>query len=325
MDPTLACRLIRASNLAYGINTAGNGFEPLEPYTTLVQEIGFQPGTLHFNRPNEVDACYWGETIDGAIILAFRGTLPPGLARENLAEFFAVLFDWLNDADILQVKGQDLAGRVHAGFLRSLDALWPLLGLDALRAAVAAGKKLYVTGHSKGASLAFLAAYRLTYTGIKPNAIYTFAAARPGDRDFKTAYDQVCPPTWRFEYRDDVVPHLPPQTGGWLDALQVHRAAATKFPAEAPHLTAPSDVMAAAERLISRLETVSLPQYFSAGTLAFIDWSNPPILETDSLTLTLEREFSLAAKFAELRLAEIAQDHSASGGYTTGACGAATV
>ena len=118
---------------------------------------------------------------------------------------------------------------------------------------------------------------------------------------------------------------MPPQTGGWLDALQVHRAAATKFPAEAPHLTAPSDVMAAAERLISRLETVSLPEYFSAGTLAFIDWSNPPILETDSLTLTLEREFSLAAKFAELRLAEIAQDHSASGGYTTGACGAATV
>ena len=246
MDPSLACRLIRASVLAYGINEAGNGFEPGEPYATLLREIGFQTSTLHFDCPNPIDACYWGETTDGAIILAFRGTLPPGLAAENLAEFFAVLLDWLNDADIQQVKGQNLAGRVHAGFLRSLDALWPQLDVEALRAAIAAGKKLYVTGHSKGASMAFLAAYRLTYLGIKPAAIYTFAAARPGDRAFATAYNEICPPTWRFEYRDDLVPHLPPQTGGWLDALQVHRAAATKFPAQAPHATVGADVMASA-------------------------------------------------------------------------------
>jgi hypothetical protein len=172
--------------------------------------------------------------------------------------------------------------------------------------------------------MAFLAAYRLTYLGIKPAAIYTFAAARPGDRAFATAYNEICPPTWRFEYRDDLVPHLPPQTGGWLDALQVHRAAATKFPAQAPHATVGADVMASAEALITRLETVEIPDYFSAGTLEFIDWSDPPTLETDSLTLTLKREFSLAEKVATLQFAVIAEDHSASGGYTTGACGAVT-
>jgi hypothetical protein len=321
MDPTLACRLIRASNLAYGINSTGTGFEPGEPYATLLASTGFAPDKVRFVRPDGIDGCYWGETIDGAVILAFRGTLPPSVVSNNPKMFFDVLLDWLNDANAIPVKGQDLAGLVHAGFMRSLDAMWPAIDLAVLRAAIAAGRPLYVTGHSKGGSLAHLVAYRLARAGINPTAIYTFAAARAGDRDFATAYNQVCPSTWRFEYRDDLVPHLPPHTGGWLDALKVHRSTATKFPADAPHPTGDPSVIARAEALISRLETLELPDYASAGTLEFIDWADPPGLDTDSFTLSLKREFSLAEKFAEFKAAEIAGDHSGSGGYMLGACG----
>ena len=321
MDKTLACRLIGASNLAYAINAAGNGFVEGAATVALIQSIGFASGSFRFVVPDGYNACYWGETTDGAVILSFRGTLPPSDAEESPAEFFDVLLDWLNDAHVMPVKGQDLAGLVHAGFLMSLDAIWKLLDLADLRAA-ASGKPLYVTGHSKGGSLACLAAYRLTRAAISPAAVYTFAAARPGDRDFATAFDQVCPSAWRFEYRDDIVPHLPPHTGSWLGALQVHQATATKFPAEAPHSANDPDVMARAEMLIARLQVPTLPEYASAGTLEFIDWNTPPALLTDSFALTLRREFSLAEKLGELKLGEIVADHSSAGGYTTGACGA---
>jgi hypothetical protein len=79
--------------------------------------------------------------------------------------------------------------------------------------------------------------------------------------------------------------------------------------------------MASVEKLISRMETLDLPEYVSVGTLEFIDWADPPALETDSFALSLKREFSLAEKFGELKLAEIAEDHSGSDGYTLGACG----
>lgn len=322
MDKTLACRLIGASNLAYGINAAGNGFEDTPANNALQQSVGFVPGSYRFIQPDGYNACYWGETADGAVILAFRGTLPPTLASESPQEFFDVLLDWLNDAHIGQVKGQDLACLGHAGFLLSLDAMWKALDLAALAAAVK-GKPFYVTGHSKGGSLAYLGAYRLFRSGIAPAAIYSFAAARAGNQDFATAFNQVCPSAWRFEYRDDVVPHLPPQTGGWLGALLAHEAAATKFPAEAPHAASDPGVIAGAQALIARLRMPDLPQYVSAGTLEFIDWDDPPALETDRFVLSLRRELSLAEKFGTLQLTEIVQDHSSAGGYTTGACGAA--
>jgi len=323
MDKTLACRLIGACNLAYAINASGNGFEETTATAALLRSVGFVAGSFHFSHPDGYNACYWGETTDGAVILAFRGTLPPSDASEGSTEFFDVLLDWLNDGHIKQVKGQDLAGLVHAGFLLSLDALWPVLDLAGLRAAVAAGRRLYVTGHSKGGSLAYLAAYRLIRSDIKPAAVYTFAAARAGNRDFTTAFDQVCPSAWRFEYRDDVVPHLPPQTGGWMSALRVHQATASKFPAEAPHSSNDPSVMARAEAVLARLEAADLPEYVSAGTLEFIDWTDPPGLQPDSFTLSLRREFSLAEKLGELKLGEVVGDHSSAVGYTAGACGGA--
>lgn len=321
MDPKIACRLAGASNLAYGINSAGDGFEAKAPYTTLLGSIGFIPTSFHFIRPDGIDGCYWGETADGDLILAFRGTLPPTLMSESPEMFYDVLLDWLNDAKAAQVRGRDLPGLVHAGFLASLDAMWPKIDLPGFRAAIGAGKRLYVTGHSKGGSLAHLAAYRLVRAGIAPTEVYTFAAARAGDRDFAAAYNQVCPATWRFEYRDDLVPHIPPHTSGWLDALKVHRATATKFPADAPHPTGSPTVMARAEALISRLDTIDLPDYVSVGTLEFIDWASPPALEANSFTLSLKREFSLAGKFGEFKFEEIAGDHSLTPGYAQGASG----
>ena len=61
MDQTLACRLIGADTLAYGINAAGNGFQDTPAYNALQQSVGFVPGSFHFIQPDGYNAYDWGE------------------------------------------------------------------------------------------------------------------------------------------------------------------------------------------------------------------------------------------------------------------------
>jgi hypothetical protein len=127
-------------------------------------------------------------------VLAFRGTLTEGRAT------FA---DWLNDFHADLISDDRFPGRVHAGFAASLTALWP--GIIDLATQSGDDRPLYITGHSKGGALAFLAAHLLA--ALDPICI-TFAAPRVGDYRFSTDY--ACSKTWRYENRGDIVPRLPP-------------------------------------------------------------------------------------------------------------------
>ena len=66
---------------------------------------------------NGIHAFYYGETKQNEAILTFRGTLPPSLAPGS--DVFQIVLDWLNDDNVAWVKGQDLEGRVHKGFLEA--------------------------------------------------------------------------------------------------------------------------------------------------------------------------------------------------------------
>lgn len=128
----------------------------------------------------------------GETVLVFRGTLTEG--ESSLA-------DWENDLNAGLVPGADLPGRVHAGFLDSLDTLWP-----AIAAALDGDdSELWITGHSKGGALAVLAAARLA--GRHPGVI-TFGAPMAGDREF--AANALSQGLARYENRLDLVPLLPP-------------------------------------------------------------------------------------------------------------------
>jgi triacylglycerol lipase len=102
-----------------------------------------------------------------------------------------------------------LPGKVHTGFWQGLDALWPKL-LPAIKERMVGNKppQLYITGHSKGGALATLAAVRLSKENIKPTGIYTFAAQRSGNAEFAKNYPFTAN-HYRYEYADDIVPHLP--------------------------------------------------------------------------------------------------------------------
>ncbi len=322
MDKELACRLSRASRLAYAIPPTGSNFLPYPELNDDLNAVGLNPAGCKFFCPtanDNIDACYYGPTARNEAILAFRGTQPPTLIFQDPDAFFKVVVeDWLNDANAALVSGTDLPGKIHRGFLASLDALWPKL-FEFLQANHDKTQPLYVTGHSKGGALAFLAAYRLLTKGFPPSAIYTFAAPRAGDAGFAALFDvDLKPKTCRLEYRDDIVPHLPPHTGAWTMFLKGFKLVTLKGPFEIPQFDPRFN------RLVERIEKLKeqgFANYTSVGTLVFINWDNPAAGEPDSPDLTKRREIHLAEKIFTGQAIEIITDHFLDRGYMPFVCG----
>jgi hypothetical protein len=176
----------------------------------------------HAGHWKTIDRALIGQ-IDGpggtamAPVVAFRGTLDPRGVRGP--DGIVTLLDWLNNTGSALIPFDDnpaiRTGKVHFGFKRSLDVLWPdIAGHLAPLIAGQARPRLFITGHSKGGALAVLAAMRAAMTW--PNAsirVVTLAGARAGDRKFREAY--MARPnivTDRYEVRLDPVPHLPPSS-----------------------------------------------------------------------------------------------------------------
>ncbi|WP_304219277.1 lipase family protein [Phenylobacterium aquaticum] len=153
--------------------------------------------------------------IAEGIVVALRGTTPP-----TDRDWQKVIADWANDGVIPLLPPLDtpqgFPGRVHFGFYRSYLNLWPELG-PAVKAMADKHPDLpvYVTGHSKGGSLCALVAWRLRKDLGAQRAIKvrTFAAARVGDVHFADAYNAALPDHIRYEFDDDIVPHLPLEVG----------------------------------------------------------------------------------------------------------------
>lgn len=317
-DRAIASQLIDAANLSYAIGRTGDSLALVSPAADLLagSRIDAARCRCAIAGGMDIDACLLGETDNGMLILAFRGTQPPTLALNGADAFRSVVRDWLNDANAVPAGSNGLEGRVHAGFLGSLDRLWPQIDAFGIAQAVGAGKKLYITGHSKGGSLAFLAAYRLAKAGIPIAGVYTFAAARPGDVTFRDAYDLAVPETWRFEFQDDIVPHLPPRTHAWIDIMQGLRAIQNFATNLGWGDAVDRDAKQAVDDLVDQIRAQVANQYIAPGQLQFINWSNPLAVEPYSTSLDRRRQLHLAEMLATLQLTRIAQDHFGTGGYS---------
>lgn len=282
LDPALACRLAKACEAAYFIDKPG-GLQACPSYGG----VGFadQPDVA-VGGPGGIDAGLVGTSVDG-IILAFRGTLPPDLPKD-LSEFLKILDDWINDARVPLVPGY--GGKVHKGFAGSIENLWAELE-PKVRERAAAGKPILVTGHSKGGAMAMLAAVRLADAGLSPAAVVTYAAPRVGNGEFAGHYQATIAEHWRFENRDDIVPHLPPA----------------------------SAVLPMLVQLDPRFKRLVEWEYESVGTLRFIDWKGNIV--DPSSKLKLQRMVSLVEKLAAQRFGEIVEDHFLTKYYTNAVCG----
>lgn len=142
-----------------------------------------------------------------SVLVAFRGTEIPvtSSSRGFLSKTFDSLQDTLTNA---RLKFTPVADGVcaHCGFVAALDEVWD----DLLEGWIAplidgpAGRKVWFTGHSLGAAMATLAAWRYGECA----GLYTFASPRVGDAAFAAAIDDM--PAWRVALKDDFVTTVPP-------------------------------------------------------------------------------------------------------------------
>ena len=211
---TLDGRLLCASRVAHWI--------PLAPEPVYFAGAGFsdKPMTI-IHGPDQIDACLVGELPDG-LVIAFRGTEMP----DDPA--LAVLRDWIGDLDALPIPVNGFPGYVHSGFSAALRALLPDLIGELSRRPEPRGPIL-VTGHSKGASVAMLAAWALQATYGLPVKAVTFAGARVGDTAFAAAFAAKGIDLTRYEYGNDVVPHLPPSSADFMAVLDALPSAALQL------------------------------------------------------------------------------------------------
>ena len=187
---------------------------PIEPLSRLRAGLLFaQVSRISYLRPAAVDvyiprlglqlerfadrdgaqAYVFGNDSD--IIVACRGTEPN---------------DWNDvkaDVNALMVVAETV-GRVHRGFKREVDDLWP-----ELEAIIATDKRaLWFTGHSLGGAMATISAGRcfLAHIPAMPKAVYTYGAPRVGTRRY---INNVDVDLTRWVNNNDIVPRVPPT---WL-------------------------------------------------------------------------------------------------------------
>lgn len=125
-------------------------------------------------------------------IVAFRGTQPDQWA------------DIIADGRYLPIAWHGVS--VHRGFAAALDSVWDTLA--AKLAALPATTRVWFTGHSLGAALATLAAYRLE----RDSAVYTFGSPLVGTGAFAGVFNaRLANRAIRYVNDHDIVTRVPPE------------------------------------------------------------------------------------------------------------------
>ena len=159
------------------------------------QECNIAAGKLHFTEGKyfECDGsqAYWFQNEHDSVVVC-RGTEAD---------------DWNDiqaDANALTALAETV-GKVHRGFKREVDDLWP-----ELEKALGANKKtLWFTGHSLGGAMATICAGRCLLSHIKsePDGLFTYGSPRVGDRRYVN-YTKI--PHFRWVNNNDIVARVPP-------------------------------------------------------------------------------------------------------------------
>lgn len=97
--------------------------------------------------------------------------------------------DALVDLNFFKTEAYGGRGKVHRGFNRALDSVWPQV--QAAVDELGGKKKLFITGHSLGAALAQLAAHRFALNGYNVAHVYVYGSPRSANKELKAAYNEL--------------------------------------------------------------------------------------------------------------------------------------
>ncbi len=156
------------------------------------------------------------------VLVVFRGSeVPVGVAGRVVA----TLRDWLaTDADMALTSFSDLGAdvEVHSGFHRGFMAVAEEIEA-AVREPVAAGRRLWVTGHSLGGALATLAAPWLCARRLPVAGVYTFGAPMAGGVGLTNLFRTLPIVGFhRYVQEGDPVPALPPRPAAYQHTVPPH-------------------------------------------------------------------------------------------------------
>ena len=179
--------LMEVSTLVY----ADEDFVRSQFRKTGLQEVKF------FDKQST--QCYVANNEKFAIV-AFRGS--EIWKKKEKFDPKKVIADLMVNVDIWLTDWQQ-GGKVHRGFKKALDEVWPDL-LPRIIKLHSKGRKIWVTGHSLGGALATLFAGR--YGNV--HGVYIFGSPRVGDDVFKENFRQKI---YRIVNNDDIVPRVPPR------------------------------------------------------------------------------------------------------------------
>ena len=261
----MTCRLLCASNLTYAPKPRATFPYYEKGPDFYYKKAGFLDRPTVIDGRKIIDQCLIG-TLNGpapapkSIVLAFRGTVG------NWAS------DWLNDSEAVLVPFTRIPSvLVHKGFNDSVESFFGqgIVRIIKARLKENPGARLYITGHSKGGALAYVGALllRTMHPDIPVAGVITFEAPRPGHPSFVKAYNDAKIDTLRYEFQNDIVPHLPP-SGDFAKSLEI--------------LLAKSPVVAAALSFLYPRSVFGFT-YEQVGALRFINWSGSIVEDSPGL------------------------------------------
>ena len=141
------------------------------------------------------------------LVIACRGTEP---TQFN---------DISADLQAIPVVAETIS-RVHKGFKKEVDDLWPMVCEDIDRT-VNLDKTLWFCGHSLGAAMATIMASRATHNAdlTSPEEVYTYGSPRVGWRGYVISLGVV---HHRWKNNNDIVTTVPPTFMGYRHHGELH-------------------------------------------------------------------------------------------------------
>ena len=186
--------LAQASSIAY---------QPPEVIQPEIEKWGFSQFAFFDRKDSQAFMAGNAEMI----IIAFRGTEPTNLK------------DWMTDIKIRKKTGP--YGKVHRGFLKGFQVVWPEIR-QVIKEWQTQAQSLWLTGHSLGGALATLAMASLGEEAKPVHGLYTFGQPRVGGKTFARNFDlDFKSRMFRFVNNNDVVTRVPTRKMGFRHVGQV--------------------------------------------------------------------------------------------------------